>query len=740
MSARSITPVPSPSSLISTQEQVPSPSSFHGDAPTVNPPPVNKRAGNEEKVQEERVKEEVGPAELLDPTDPHLLQYLHVPHPETDLGPEPEDGGPADPRDLETLDATAKMLFKGDREIIGYIEALNHRTAAILEHVNRKKSELLSCKESRERIKLFVDNLRKTIYRGTHGQLLGEALNPDLPPMAIPNENEVVPTVGEHPFENEDYADLPYDDPRELPAEFARQSPSHLTGEDIFRFETPPARRTSLPTGYEDENGLEYVEEVIERCSDFPAPPDHAALASDDSTFDRSGVNLRITSDTGLLFPPPDEELARISMEFRRGAMSATADPAVRPPTNLPHLRHPLAQSHIPPSSPEVEHLVPPRPVFRTPPPSRIVPTRKRKRASTPDDEDDRDDANLAGPSTAAVRPDENFAWQTEARNKGGRISAKRPRLVSQEPTWDYPMLLEAGYAPALPRVDPPTRENSLEPSSQPLPQLGPFLPIGTPQVQEDGPEIEMSQVTEIPNRVAERSGSEGEIELTGKTSARFGVSRDSLPALTADNSQVTSAANTQPELVTPARSQASANVPAPIPEDVFGPIVPSVKANKISGGSLTEVPWQEVNSVAVASGSGHEAANVSRKSTRFSLDGETEKKERKVYRKTPIKPRTSLRVIEAEDALAAEIEAEGRDSVDPLPSRKKKRAGGARVRKQKTTSPVEPEPTTNPGVVLPSISTSNPPAKLRRGRSASTQSKLPSLKAPLRRSARNKK
>lgn len=176
MSARSITPVPSPSSLISTQEQVPSPSSFHDGPPTVNPPSVNKIAGSEQNAQEEKVKEEVEPAELLDPTDPRLLQYPYVPHPEADLGSEPEDSGPADPRDLETLDATAKMLFKGDREILGYIEALNYRTAAILEHVNRTKSELLLCKDSRERIKLFVDNLQKTGDRGAHGQLLGEPL------------------------------------------------------------------------------------------------------------------------------------------------------------------------------------------------------------------------------------------------------------------------------------------------------------------------------------------------------------------------------------------------------------------------------------------------------------------------------------------------------------------------------------------------------------------------------------
>ena len=546
-------------------------------------------------------------------------------------------------------------------------------------------------------------------------------------------------------FRNEDYGDLPYDDPRELPTEFARQLPGHHTGKYIFRLETPPARRTSLPTGYEDENNLEYVEDVIERHSDFPAPPDHAALASDDSTFDRSGVNLRITSDTGLLFPPPDEELARISMEFKRGTMSTTADPQVRPPTNLPYLRHPLAQSYIPPSSPapivqpEAEHLVPPRPVLRTPPPSRIIPTRKRKRASTPDGEEDRDDANLAGPSTAAVRSNKDVAWQTEARNKGGRISAKRRRRVSQEPTWDYPMLLEAGFIPILPRVDPPTRENALGPPFQPLPQLGPFPPVGTPQVQKERSEIEGFQVIKNPNWVAERGRLEGEIEPIGTTSARFGMSRDSLPALTADNSQVTSA-NTQPEVVTPAKSQAPADIPAPVTEDVFGPIVLSVKANKTSDRSLTDVPWREENSGVVVSGSEHEAANVSRKSTRFSLDGETEKRERKVFRKTPIKPRTSLRVIEAKEALAAEIKAEGRDSVDPPLSRKKKRAGGARVRKPKATSPVEPEPTTNPGEGLPSISASNPPAKLRRGRSASTQPKAPSLKAPVRRSARNRK
>ena len=70
-----------------------------------------------------------------------------------------------------------------------------------------------------------------------------------------------------------------------------------------------------------------------------PAPPNHAALAPDDSTFNRSGANLGIAFDTGMLFPPSKE---RISNEFKRDALNAAVTLAMGFPTNPSRCRcHP---------------------------------------------------------------------------------------------------------------------------------------------------------------------------------------------------------------------------------------------------------------------------------------------------------------------------------------------------------------------------------------------------------------
>ena len=547
-------------------------------------------------------------------------------------------------------------------------------------------------------------------------------------------------------FRNVDHPDFPYDYARDVLGDSAPQPPHNDEEEEDFsRPETPPARQPSLPPGHEDENGLEYAEEEIEMRSDFTVPPDHAALRSDDSTFNRSGVDFRISSDTGLLFPPSEEELARISKEFKREAIDSAAEIATRPPVDPPRPRHPLTQSYVPSSSPgrisqpESQYLVLHHPAPRTPSPPRTVLGGKRKRVATPEDEDN-DAGNVAGPSITAMRPEGNIFRQVAVRNNEDRVFPKRQRLITRQPTWDLQMFMEAGYVPVQPPADPPTRENSPEPSSQPAHrQASPPL-IGTSQIQKEDSELENSQVVEMLSQGVEQGESEDE-ESTRNILGSLGGSQRSLLALTAESTQATTPNNTQPEVETPSEPQIPAEAPVTVPEDVFGPIVLSVKANKISDMLPLEVPEKDTDGDAVMSDSEHETANVSSKSTRFSLDGKVEKKHHKVFPKTPIRPRISLRAIEAENALAAEVEAEGQDMLNPLLSPKKKRAIGARARKPKPAPSTSAEPAVEPEDGPLSASASKPPSRLRRGRSASVQPEVPALpKTPVKRSTRSRK
>ena len=592
--------------------------------------------------------------------------------------------------------------------------------------------------------------------------------NPDRFPTLTRDENGAFPTVEDHLsryvklrslnrralaytqfFRNVDHPGFPYDYARDVLGDSAPQPPNNNEEEeeeDFSRPETPPARQPSLPPGHEDENGLEYAQEEIEMRSDFPIPPDHAALVSDDSTFDRSGVDLRITSDTGLLFPPPEEELARISKEFKREVMDSSAALAMRPPVDPPRHNHPLAQSYVPSSSPNPvsqpvpQHLVIPHSAPRTPSPPRTVLGGKRKRVPTPEDEDN-GIRNFFGPSLAAVRPNGNIFRQAAIGNNEDRVSPKRRRLITRQPTWDLQMFMEAGYVPVQPPADPPTRENSPEPSSQLAHRQASPPPIPTSQIQKEDSEHEKSQVIEILSQAIEQGGSEDEEESTENILGGLDGSQRSLPALTAGNTQATSPNDTQSEVETPAEPQIPVEAPTSVPEDVFGPIVLSVKANKISDRLSLGVLEKGTDGDAFMSDSEHEASNVSSKSTRFSLDGKVEKKEHKVFRKTPIRPRVSLRTIEAENMLAAEIEAENQDMLNPLFSPKKKRAVGARVRKPKPGPSTEAEPAVSPTNVFPSASTSKPPSKVRRSRSVSVQPEVPPLpKTPVKRSTRNRK
>ena len=158
------------------QERAPSSSNYIGDAPTIDPSPMKKTVSKKKKKKASK-KQVAGKAKQVERVDTPTSQqarYRYEPYRRADPTPEPEGNLPADSEDLETLDATAKMLYKSDREVLEYIEALNHRTAAMLEHVNRNGSQLRSCKGAMERIDLFVDNWQKMDDHWTHQQLFGD--------------------------------------------------------------------------------------------------------------------------------------------------------------------------------------------------------------------------------------------------------------------------------------------------------------------------------------------------------------------------------------------------------------------------------------------------------------------------------------------------------------------------------------------------------------------------------------
>ena len=262
-------------------------------------------------------------------------------------------------------------------------------------------------------------------------------------------------------------------------------------------------------------------------------------------------------------------------------------------------------------------------------------------------------------------------------------------------------MFIEAGYVPDPPYADPP-KNNSPEPSPQPGYRKSSSPVICASQIQEDDSETERSTVIELLSRVVEQGGSEDEDEPEGNVLDGLGESQHPLPPLTTDNTQAGFTENTQSSLETPGGSQ-----------------VPTKAFQKDTNVAIF-IPGPEL-----------ESANISSKSTRFSLNGSPEKKECKVFRKTPFRPRVSSRTAQAENGLTAKAEAESQDElVLQLPAPKKKRAVGARTRKQKAAPSVEPRPD-NSG-------SPKPPSKLRRGRS---QPEVPAVpKPPVKRSTRSRK
>ena len=160
-------PVLPPSSIAPAQERATSPSNSLGDTPTTNPPPAGGKKASKRKTSK-RAK----PAKQVDPPAPQRTRY--EPYHRAKSTPEREAAPPADPEELETLDATAKKLYKSDREVLDYVESLKRRTAAMLKHVNRADSQLRSYKGAMGRIGLYMAQWQKIEDRWTPQQLFGD--------------------------------------------------------------------------------------------------------------------------------------------------------------------------------------------------------------------------------------------------------------------------------------------------------------------------------------------------------------------------------------------------------------------------------------------------------------------------------------------------------------------------------------------------------------------------------------
>ena len=167
-----------PSTSAPAQERAPTSSNSVGDMPTADSLLANEIAGKKKgkkKALTKKVAKRAEPGESVDDPAAQRGQYQYDPYRKAGPTPEPEGSRPADPEELDTLNATARVLFKSDREVLDYVEALNYRTAAILEYANRTGSQLRSSKGVRERIELYVDQLQETGDRGAHQQPSGDA-------------------------------------------------------------------------------------------------------------------------------------------------------------------------------------------------------------------------------------------------------------------------------------------------------------------------------------------------------------------------------------------------------------------------------------------------------------------------------------------------------------------------------------------------------------------------------------
>lgn len=182
-------PARPPSSSALAQERATSLSNTPADMPAIDSS-IKMSIGKKKKVPRERKTTRTKPSEPADAIAPPRVRYRYEPYRKADPNQEQEGDYPADPEDLRKLDATAKAIYRSDREMLEYIEALNRRTAAVLEHVNRTSSQLRSCEGVMERIDLFVGQWQKTCDRPANQQVLGDN------PLEV-NNGAIVPGSGE---------------------------------------------------------------------------------------------------------------------------------------------------------------------------------------------------------------------------------------------------------------------------------------------------------------------------------------------------------------------------------------------------------------------------------------------------------------------------------------------------------------------------------------------------------------
>jgi hypothetical protein len=171
MSAPSAIPALPPSSSAPIQERTPSPKiPLDGVDP--------KKAGKKKGVLKKKVATQTKPVKSVDGPASQRVRYRYEPYQKGDPTPETEGDLSADTEEeLESLGAAAKLLYKSDREILDYVEALNRRTAALLENANRASSQLRSCRSFMERIKLFVDQQQKIEEKPTYQKLFGVSVD-----------------------------------------------------------------------------------------------------------------------------------------------------------------------------------------------------------------------------------------------------------------------------------------------------------------------------------------------------------------------------------------------------------------------------------------------------------------------------------------------------------------------------------------------------------------------------------
>ena len=155
-------PAPSPSFSTLARERATSPSNNSGDVSATESSPIKKTIGKDKNVPKNRVATRTNPSEPTDTPASQGVEYSYEPYRKADSTPEPERSRPANPKDLEALETSAKAIYKSDREVVEYIEAVNRRTAGILEYVNRTSPQLRSCEGVMDRIELFISRQQNT--------------------------------------------------------------------------------------------------------------------------------------------------------------------------------------------------------------------------------------------------------------------------------------------------------------------------------------------------------------------------------------------------------------------------------------------------------------------------------------------------------------------------------------------------------------------------------------------------